>query len=484
MFWKSDRSMTDVARLRWPWPMSIAARMTVWYTSLAFASIFAATAFLYWVLITNLEREDNRILADHLSNVQLLLRATPWAVTSPLNESSASASLQQPLIYIRIVDSDGRVLLETPGLSTELPEPTNADLAAITSADGVSQTVESRSGRVFQVLTARIAGGDSNKSARFIQVGIDRDDERHVLTKYRERMWLVLISSLILCSIVGYGIARGGMRPIENIGQTAERIGSSTLHERIATPGLPAELSRLAETFNNMLDRLQGSFARVSQFSDDVAHELRTPINNLRGEMEVALSKTRSREDYHETLGSCLEECERLSRVIESLLFLARAENSREPLQCDNIDVGKELTAVQEFYEAAAAEAGVDLCLSVATELRACIDRTLFQQAIGNLVSNAISHTPGGGTVEIAVHADPTSLHVSIMDSGCGIPAEHLPHVFDRFYRVDRARSGSNHNVGLGLAVVKSIIVRHGGRIEIDSNVDRGTEVKLLLPRA
>ena len=273
------------------------------------------------------------------------------------------------------------------------------------------------------------------------------------------------------------------MRPIESIGRTAERIRSTTLHERIGMVGLPAELSGLARTFNTMLDRLQDSFARISQFSDDVAHELRTPINNLRGEIEVALTKARSSEDYRELLGSCLEECARISRVIQSLLFLARAENTPEPLQRENIDVGKELAAVQEFYEAAAAEAGVDLRAPVTDDLWAPLDRTLFQQAVGNLVSNAITHTPKDGTVQITACGDQSWLKVSVMDTGCGIAPEHLPHVLDRFYRVDRARSGSRHNVGLGLAVVKSIVERHSGTIEIDSELERGTQATLLFPR-
>lgn len=466
--------------LRRFWPLSIAARITVWYALLAFGLIFAATGILYRVLVTNLEQEDNRILADHLVDTRLvLLNGSSLPISLP-EKGPPNTSGQQPLVYIRIIDDAGRALLETPGLSNELAAPTTADLASLTSTEGTYHTIVSRSGKRFEVLTARVANDDANEAGRFIQVAIDRDSERNVLAQYRERMWFVLSLSLVLCSLIGYAIARGAMRPIKKIGYSAERVGSSTLHERIATRGLPEELLRLAETFNNMLDRLQESFARVSQFSDDVAHELRTPINNLRGEMEVALGKVRSNEDYHEILGSCLEEAARISRVIESLLFLARAENAREPFQREKIDVGKELAAVQEFYEAAAAEAGIDLRLSLAADLGARVDRTLFQQAVGNLVSNAISHTPTGGSVQITAHADPIWLYVGVADTGCGISTEHLPRVFDRFYRVDRARSGSHRNVGLGLALVKSIVARHGGRIEIDSEVGRGTKVTLL----
>jgi two-component system heavy metal sensor histidine kinase CusS len=163
-----------------------------------------------------------------------------------------------------------------------------------------------------------------------------------------------------------------------------------------------------------------------------------------------------------------------------------RSENATEPSQCEMINIGKELAAVHEFFEAAAAERDVSLRVSDESDLWVSIDKILFQQAVGNLVSNAIAHTLKGGIVQIAARADASGLRVSVTDTGCGIAAEHLPHVFDRFYRVDRARSASEHsehNVGLGLAMVKSIVTRHGGRIEIDSEVGRGTQVTLIFPR-
>lgn len=477
--------MTGDAGLRRRRSLSIALRMTVWYALSAFVLIFVATGFLYWFLATNLEREDTQLLDDSLNNVGLILRASPSnALRDPSDRTSAATFKAQPQLYVRILDSGGRTILETPGMPNELSPPTSADLAALGTGREVSDKAVSRSGKPFQTLLARVADENRGAPVQFIQIAMDRRTEKHLLVKYRERFWLILSASLVLSAIAGYVIARGGMRPIANISRAAERIQSTTLYERISMAGLPPELSGLTESFNNMLDRLQESFARISQFSDDVAHELRTPINNLRGELEVALSKARSSEDYHEILGSSLEECARISRVIQSLLLLARAENASEPLERDNIDVGKEVTLVQEFYEAAAAEAGVDLRASVAADLHAALNRTLFQQAVGNLVSNAITHTPKGGTVQILACADETGLRVSVTDTGCGIAPEHLPHVTDRFYRVDRARSGSRHNVGLGLAVVKGIVGRHAGTIEIDSDVGRGTQVTMSFPRS
>ena len=231
-----------------------------------------------------------------------------------------------------------------------------------------------------------------------------------------------------------------------------------------------------------MLDRLQEAFSRTSRFSDDVAHELRTPIGNLRGEIEVALSKPRTGEDYRETLGSCLEECGRISRMVERLLFLARTDAAVEPLARETVEVRRELAAVHEFYEAAAADAGVALHFDASTDLTAQLDRVLFQQALGNLIANAIAHTPAGGSIWIRALNVDGALGVSVEDTGVGVSSEHIARVFERFYRVDPSRSGAN--AGLGLAVVKAIVERHGGRAGLRSQPGAGTAVDLVFPGA
>ena len=471
--------MARLVSFRMRTPVSIALRLTVWYVVSAFILIVGATGFLYWFLATNLEQEDIHVLKDNLRNVTLLVRNSSSGFSAPTDNGIIVAPTQPPQSYFRVLDASGRTILETSGMSDELPPPTIADLFALRAEAETSGQVVSRTGKLFQVLSVRVSG---EQSARYVQVAMDRRNEQLLLDRYRERFWSVLGLSLVLCSIAGYAIARAGIQPIERIAQSAERIRSTTLHERIGTLGLPPELSGLAETFNNMLDRLQDSFARIAQFSDDVAHELRTPVNNLLGGMEVALGKSRTNEEYQETLSSCVEEGRRISRVIQSLLFLARTENEFEPPHREMIDVGRELAAVQEFYDAAAVERGVTLRFSATSALSAPLDKILFQQAIGNLVSNAIAHTPVGGSVEIALQADASGLKVCVTDTGCGIASKHLPHVFNRFYRVDRARTSSQHNVGLGLAMVKGIVERHGGRVEIDSEVGRGTLVKLIFP--
>lgn len=462
---------------------SIALRMTLWYAVFSFTMITAAAAILYATLARGMYDEDLRDLADNLNNARLLLGSAPsgW-VLRQAEQRPPWAPRQQPQILLRVLDAAATTLTETPGMADQLPPPTPAELASLPALGEERHELISHQGKPFLTLIVRVAAPSPVPAPQFIQVAMDRDHDELLLAHYRERVWLVFGLSLIGCSAAGYCIARSGMRPIERIGRTAARIRSTTLDERIESQGLPAELGVLADTFNEMLDRLEASFRHISQFSDDVAHELRTPLNNLRGEIEVALAKARSGEAYRDTLGSCLEECTRLSRVIETLLLLARFDTTTDLLEREVIDVARELATVEAFYGAAATDAGIVMRVSASEALSAQVNRTLFQQAVGNLVSNAIAHTPAGGAITIGAESEAGNLIVRVSDTGCGIAAEHLPRVFERLYRVDPTRSGSTQHVGLGLAMVKSIATRHGGRVEIASELGHGTRVTLALP--
>ena len=466
-----------------PWAGSIVVRLTAWYAGSALVLILAATGFLYWVLAASFDAEDRQALVNTVADLRLVLRASgelrlPDAATP--TPAHPFRSPQQT--WVRIVDTGGRTLVETPGMSEVLPAASFPAETLTQAGDGVRREVSTASGMLFDTLSARVLTDAGNPDGRVLQVAMDRADEELLLAHYRARLWLVLAAAVVFCSGIGYAIARRGIQPIGRVTATARRVRSSTLHERIDLTDLPTELRALAGTFNEMLDRLEESFAQVSQFSADVAHELRTPVNNMRGEIEVALGRARSVEDYRETLGSALEECLRLSRVIQSLLFLARAETAAGSPHHDRIAVRQEIEAVLDFYEAAAAEAGVELRADDSNGIIACFDRTLFQQAIGNLVANAIAHTPPGGSVTVRSWRTGEVLRVEVADTGRGIAAEHLPHVFNRFYRADPARSGASGNVGLGLAMVRSIAVLHGGSVAMESRPGHGTRVILEAP--
>jgi two-component system heavy metal sensor histidine kinase CusS len=340
-----------------------------------------------------------------------------------------------------------------------------------------------RRGQPFLVTSATVAVGTPPTHSDTVQIAIDVSQEEELLARYRMWFWLTLLATSVLFPLVGYRIARHGIRPVEEIAATARRITSTNLRERIESEGYPSELASLAGTFNEMLVRLEESFERISRFSADIAHDLRTPVNNIRGEVEVTLARPRTADEYRDVLESSLEEAVRLSELIGDLLFLARAERPLTELHRESVNLGELLTTVRDYYEASATDAGISLVVKDGTEpLNAALDRSLMLRAVSNLVSNAIAHTTPGGTVTLAATNEDVAMRIEVSDTGIGISAEALPRVFDRFFRVDPSRSKSSGGTGLGLAIVQSILALHGGSAEITSQLGRRSRVTLRVP--
>ena len=461
---------------------SIAVRLALWYGLSAFALVLVTTGSLYWALTVNLDREDALTLENHIQDLRLLLAAATQDMpmsAPPISGLSLQTSQQ---IFVRLVDESGATLFETPGMADLAPPALFPVLLAADARPSKHREMETEAGRHLRMVTARATLDPAAHDPRQLQLAVDRADEERFLREYRDLMVLILILSVVACAFGGMVIARRGMRPIDRITRAARDTRSGTLNQRLLLTGLPSELAQLGSTFNDMLDRLEDTFGRMSQFSADVAHELRTPITNMRGEIEVALGKTRTPTEYQDVLGSCLEEYERLTRIIQSLLFLAKAETAIQLDHRDRVDLRQTIAAVIDFYETAGAEASVALQFAPGPALWAGVDRTLVQQAVGNLISNAIAHTPPGGVVTVALTTAADIVQITVSDTGSGIAPQHLPHVFDRFYRADRARTGSTHHVGLGLTLVRSIAGLHNGSVGIESAPGQGTCVTLRFP--
>ena len=461
---------------------SIAVRLALWYGLSAFALVLITTGSLYWALTVNLDREDALTLENHIQDLRLLLAAAtpdmPMAAP-PINGLSLQTSQQ---IFVRLVDGSGATVFETPGMADLAPQTLFPVLIPADARPSLHRELETEAGRHLRLVTARATLDPATHDPRQFQLAVDRADEERFLREYRDLMFLILVLSVVACAFGGMVIARRGMRPIDRITRAARDTRSGTLNQRLLLTGLPSELAQLGSTFNDMLDRLEDTFGRMSQFSADVAHELRTPITNMRGEIEVALGKTRTPAEYQDVLGSCLEEFQRLSRIIQSLLFLAKAETTPQIDHRERVDLRHSIASVIDFYETTATEASVALQLDHGPVVWAELDRTLIQQAVGNLISNAIAHTPPGGVVTVAVVMAAHDVKITVTDTGRGIAAKHLPHVFDRFYRADRARTGSTQHVGLGLTLVQSIARLHGGSVAIASDLGHGTRVSLQFP--
>ncbi|HTS37652.1 MAG TPA: heavy metal sensor histidine kinase [Candidatus Solibacter sp.] len=460
---------------------TLAFRVTTWYVLAGLALVVLASASLYIGLVTELQKSTDLFLADKLNVLRTMLRERPddWdALREEIELESAARRYEQ--FYIRLLDQQNRPLLMTPGMAEQL------DLQQLTTQSQNrperAEGMKGRSGRSFLVLSAAGAVGRSAQIDT-VQIAIDVSQQDELLARYRQRFWVILLGTLAIFPLVGYQIARRGIRPLKEVAKTARHISSTNLHERIDPEGYPSELASLATTFNTMLDGLEESFERISRFSADIAHDLRTPVNNIRGEAEVALARARTVEEYRDVLGSCLEEAVRLSDLIGDLLFLARAESPLAHLHRESINVGELLSGIREYYEAPAADRGVSLSTAVPDEpVIAHLDRTLLQRAVGNLVSNALAHTPPGKSVVLGACVEPAAVRIDVSDAGVGIPPDALPRVFDRFFRVDASRSQASGGTGLGLAIVQSIMLLHGGDVEIASTLGQGTQVTLRVP--
>ena len=478
MFWRLSRILTR------PIPIwrTLAFRLTAAYASAGLVLVLLATFSLYLVLVAELNRSTELFLKDKVNVLSTMLRERPDDADGLREEVELeSAARRYEQFYICLLDRQGTVQLITPGMSQQLDL---ARLAGVLRGSGGSAvSLTGKSGDAFRLIAATAPVGDSQTDKLTIEVAVNVSQKEGLLRRFR--LWSSVTSTgmLVLFPLVGYHIARQGIRPVQEITTTARRITSSHLGERIVTEGYPYELASLAVTFNSMLDGLEDSFARISRFSADIAHDLRTPVNNIRGEAEVALARARTIDEYRDALESSLEEAVRLSDLISNLLFLASTESPLTHLRLTSVDVPELLERVREYYEASAADAGILLTSATGSEpVVVPLDRVLMQRAIGNLVANALAHTPAGGTVALRAYAEAANVMIEVTDTGVGIPPEALPRVFDRFFRVDPSRSQASGGTGLGLSIVQGIVQLHRGTVEIASQPGVGTRVTLSIP--
>src|SRR5947207_3785217 len=449
-------------------PRSIASQLVLLFTLAAAFLLSCGLGALYWIVVQHAFEEDNEVLADKIAagRADLSARGGFSVVTEELKCVRAG---ERAAYWVRILDSTKRVTAETPGMTALLPTSVFAD--AKKPKDFHSE------GRLFSL----IASDHQTAADRFtIQVAQDRTADERFMKEFAALLVAVLALGVAASAIIAWSVTKRGLRPLGEMTRALQRVGPQQLHERVTAVGWPRELQPLAVAFDDMLARLEDSFGRLSQFSADIAHELRTPIGNIRGEAEVALTRSRSTEEYREVIESTIAECQHLGHIVDNLLFLARTEAAEGHLQRSSFNGRAAIEKIAAFHELIAEEQHLTIrCEGEATFVA---DEMLFSRAVNNLVENAAHHTPANGTIEISIAHRGPNAEVSVKDNGCGIAAEHLPRVFDRFYRADSSRSSDG--VGLGLALVKSIMDLHGGSATIESKSQRGTTVTLVFPNA
>ena len=453
-------------------PASIASRLVFLFTLAAALLLSCGLGVFYWLVVRHAFEEDNAVLADKISALSADLKA---GGPKALDEELKSVRTGEHAVYwVRLVDSAGQSVTETPGMNGLLPP--SIFLRTPTSTSATRNPKNYRiGGRLFSLV---ITSEEANGQPYTIQVAQDRSTDDQFTKEFGALLAVVLAFGILASTAIAITVTKRGLRPLAEMTHSLERVGPAHLSERVPPARWPRELRPLAVAFDEMLDRLEDSFTRLSRFSADLAHELRTPITNILGEAQVALTRDRTPEEYREVIESTICECERLSGIVDNLLFLARAESADKQITATVFDGRAAIEKIAAYYQTVAEDRQVTITCSGQGDVHA--DPSLFRRAVSNLVDNALRFTPDNGKIQISVATRNNCSEISVNDTGCGIAAEHLPRVFDRFYRIDPSRS--SYGAGLGLALVRSITDLHGGSATLQSQIGRGTVAIISFP--
>ena len=331
-----------------------------------------------------------------------------------------------------------------------------------------------------QVLSAsslmRLASGERVR----VLLSLDRMDDQALLSAYLRATVIALPMLLILIGMGAWWLVQRGLAPLKQFSQVAAKVTTQDLTHRLAVDNLPFELGELAQGFNVMLKRLDAGVQQLSQFSDDLAHELRAPLTNLMGKAQVTLSRQRPPDEYKAVLESNTEELERLARIVSDMLFLAQVSHPAARASFTPVSLADEAQRVMELFALSAEDKQLSLTLSGDAQVHG--DRLMIQRALSNLLSNAIRHSPRGAHISLLVEAYDGNASISVSNPGAGIEAHHLPHLFERFYRVDSSRARTEGGTGLGLAIVRSIMILHLGQADVRSLPGGFTLFRLVFP--
>jgi two-component system heavy metal sensor histidine kinase CusS len=463
------------------WRKSIAFRLALYFGGVSIA-VLLAIGYVVWVFAERHFLELDRI---ELYGKMNLVRHVLVKLHSPtdieaLRERMSDALTGHESLSVSITGPDGNTLFATVGAA--FPEQLikgAPDWAPSERREIVSWEHDRQAYRGF---ATTIATDAPELPQVVVAVALNFAAHRVFMAAFYEVLWLAIAVGIVSTALLGWIVARRGLTPIREMTSVAQSITASRLHDRLPMAALPMELVDLAAAFNGMLSRLEDSFRRLSEFSSDLAHELRTPIGSLMTQTQVALSRTRSAEEYREVLYSNSEEYERLARMIADMLFLAKSDNGLIVPRTESVDLGAEVRELFDFYDALAEHQGLNLELTGSGAVDG--ERLMIRRAISNLLSNAINHTRRGGCVTVRIeHADAGGVRLSVENPGDDIASEHLPRLFDRFYRVDPSRQRSTDGAGLGLAIAKSIVAAHNGTVNVFS-VGGLTRFELWFPAA
>lgn len=456
---------------------SITLRLTSLFALASAATIICVGGFVAWEMNNHFKDMD----VDELGGKLELIAHAIGETRSPTARDTLPGRLTDALVghhaLSASVTTQGELVFATG--SARFPETVLASAMNTGEITRTSLRTWDDRGDDYRGVVVRLPSAIPDSPPFTVALAINIAVHQRFARSILWTIWVAVGSAILLTSLLAWFTARRGLAPLHDIAQAAKSMSAEHLNAHLPIESVPIELNDLAHSFNDMLSRLEDSFRRLSDFSSDIAHELRTPVSNLMTQTQVALSKARDAEEYREILYSNLEEYQRLATMIADMLFLAKADNGLIIPSREQVDLVAEVKNLFAFYEALADDQDVALASQGTGSVTG--DRLMLRRALSNLLSNAVRHTPRGGTVSVTIHpAVNGSVSVTVENPGDPIPAEHLPRIFDRFYRIDSSRQCTSEGAGLGLAITRSIVEAHGGKARVRSGAS--TCFELLLP--
>ncbi|MFH1730422.1 MAG: heavy metal sensor histidine kinase [Planctomycetota bacterium] len=472
------------SRMKIRWPRRLGVRLACWYAAILLVTTVALSGFLYY-------RLQHDLFKQHDTFVTLRCRDFAGEVKENLADTTKlKAELDQeisigtrPNIIYRLFEADGKIVAE----SDSFPGDFEDEAALVRDAAIGSKPLYPRRSHAWKQYPYHVTAQAVRSKGRVVYVvavGYSTRPVYKMLHNYRSSFLRILVPLAVVGILGGWWLSRKSLAPIADMTEAARAISRESLQKRIPVQGSDDELDRLAVVLNEMLGRLQESFERIERFSSDLAHELRTPLTALKGEAEQVLLGKGSADELRALIAQHAETYEQLNGMVTDLLTLSRQGTPAAKRQSERTDLAACIRETVDTFVPMAEEAGVALTCSCPAE--PCLvegGAAALWRVLSNLLSNALRHTPSGGNVSVTLEPG-EELSVTVKDTGGGITAEDLPHVFDRFYRGDKSRARETGGFGLGLSICKQIVEDHGGSISIKSEAGRGTEVIVRLPSA
>jgi heavy metal sensor kinase len=458
--------------------VSIGLRLTLWYLAIFALGELVFGAGMWFMLRESLYDIVDDQLESQMDDLKSFLAAQPRdsSLQNLRDAVKGTYAAEASRDYLALYDENGTIIYRSAFLE--------AHQAALIPPERIkrpSSNSRRLDGRPFRFLFQRL----SVKGRLFVvQMAIPADDAVDTLHMFRS--YLLMFAPLLLLAAAGLGhwMSRKALSPVDELVRIARDVSGTSLNTRLPKLNTGDELQRLSDTLNEMLDRIERAFSRISEFTADASHELRTPVSLIRTEAEVALRRARGEDEYRESLRHILLEAERTTGLIEQLLSLARADAGREVVRMDRVNLQPMLQNLIEGWQSVATMRGLQFSADLEDTHAAVLgDESLLRRVLDILLDNAFKYTPSPGTVRLTVEENDSAVTIAVQDSGVGIEPQEQSKIFDRFYRVDKARSRNQGGAGLGLAIAQWVVARHNGEITVESQPGQGSTFRMQLPK-